>query len=498
MGLRRGLGKLWKRLWFRVLAIVAVVVLAFVALFAVAYLVADYRATRELEQEMEKVRESGAPLTLDDLMDEWYVTDASGKRRLRTPDSENAALVYQQAFDLLEAEVNEEEFALIRDLLQTDDPSEWPEEDAARLKSILEKTSGALELAQQASEMAQCQFELEFWKGFEMLLPHYNGLRRVHGLFLAQALLGLRQGRSKEALESCRIALRVSSAVRHEPTLMAVMFRHGFLIVAQKVVHLAATALPPAVEKCKDLLAEVQQQEIDLRRHLQVALEGERAFGLFLYAQLLKGSRVLADLIGMMVTVTPTGFEEGPEHEPFASRLFRSRVGRPVVRRDAAEYLRHMQEVVDVSSQSLPKALKEARIVECQFQPLRNLPVVYIPHYVSLILTSGIQFDKCLGNLAVAIGRCRVTEVGLALEIYKAREGDYPESLEALVPEFFSVLPDDPFTGAPLKYQRDSAELLVYSVGPNGKDEGGADGPTPNEREDELKDDMTWRVRRRR
>lgn len=41
-----------------------------------------------------------------------------------------------------------------------------------------------------------------------------------------------------------------------------------------------------------------------------------------------------------------------------------------------------------------------------------------------------------------------------ALECYRARHGDYPESLEKLVPEFMPILPLDPFAGKTHKYER--------------------------------------------
>jgi hypothetical protein len=65
--------------------------------------------------------------------------------------------------------------------------------------------------------------------------------------------------------------------------------------------------------------------------------------------------------------------------------------------------------------------------------------------------------------------------VACGLERYHQAHGQYPDTLEALVPQFAAKLPHDLIGGQPLRYQRvgkDSFQL--YSVGWNGRDDGGA------------------------
>jgi hypothetical protein len=64
--------------------------------------------------------------------------------------------------------------------------------------------------------------------------------------------------------------------------------------------------------------------------------------------------------------------------------------------------------------------------------------------------------------------------LALALQAYKAEHGSYPATLDALVPIYLKKLPDDPFAKAgPPVYQRKGATYLLYSIGPDGKDDGG-------------------------
>lgn len=60
-----------------------------------------------------------------------------------------------------------------------------------------------------------------------------------------------------------------------------------------------------------------------------------------------------------------------------------------------------------------------------------------------------------------------------SLEVYRLDRGAFPALLTDLVPEFMSALPTDPFDGRPMRYAvRDGAPLL-WSIGTDGKDDGG-------------------------
>ncbi|MCC6699841.1 MAG: hypothetical protein IT365_29735 [Candidatus Hydrogenedentes bacterium] len=67
-------------------------------------------------------------------------------------------------------------------------------------------------------------------------------------------------------------------------------------------------------------------------------------------------------------------------------------------------------------------------------------------------------------------------QVLLALKVYHMRNGELPETLDVLVPEFFAEVPKDWFDGGPIKYNRDKA--IVYCVGKDLADQGGGDPET--------------------
>jgi hypothetical protein len=75
-----------------------------------------------------------------------------------------------------------------------------------------------------------------------------------------------------------------------------------------------------------------------------------------------------------------------------------------------------------------------------------------------------------------------LTRVAAALAACRAAAGTataYPARLDDLVPRYLDRLPTDPFSGGPFVYERRGAGYLLYSIGPNGRDDGGTDYSTP-------------------
>ena len=71
--------------------------------------------------------------------------------------------------------------------------------------------------------------------------------------------------------------------------------------------------------------------------------------------------------------------------------------------------------------------------------------------------------------------RYRLVLIGFALTVHQREHGEFPETLDALVPDPLDDLPLDPHTGQPFIYQRtDDGGFRLYSVGENLQDDGGA------------------------
>jgi RNA polymerase sigma factor (sigma-70 family) len=72
-----------------------------------------------------------------------------------------------------------------------------------------------------------------------------------------------------------------------------------------------------------------------------------------------------------------------------------------------------------------------------------------------------------------------------ALAAYRADHSQYPAKLGDLAPQYLAKVPNDLFSDKPLIYQPNENGYLLYSVGPNGNDDGGR-GPGDTPRGDDL------------
>ena len=72
-----------------------------------------------------------------------------------------------------------------------------------------------------------------------------------------------------------------------------------------------------------------------------------------------------------------------------------------------------------------------------------------------------------------ATARRRLLQVGCALAVHRAEQGEYPVSLDALAPGLLDPVPLDPFGDQPFQYRRtDEGGYRLYSVGENLADAG--------------------------
>jgi len=90
-------------------------------------------------------------------------------------------------------------------------------------------------------------------------------------------------------------------------------------------------------------------------------------------------------------------------------------------------------------------------------------------------MSSGSLAGKSPGVHAQDLARLRMMRTALAIERFRLAHGKLPEKLDDLVPQFLPEIPSDPFDDKPLRYVKRERGYMIYSVGENRKDEGGAE-----------------------
>jgi hypothetical protein len=72
----------------------------------------------------------------------------------------------------------------------------------------------------------------------------------------------------------------------------------------------------------------------------------------------------------------------------------------------------------------------------------------------------------------------RTALAAVAIERFRLHHnGELPEDLFLLVPRYIKTVPIDPYDGLALRYKRTAKGYVVYSIGPDTKDDGGAEPP---------------------
>ena len=100
------------------------------------------------------------------------------------------------------------------------------------------------------------------------------------------------------------------------------------------------------------------------------------------------------------------------------------------------------------------------------------------------------NFSKAMQTCAYNQTLANEGQIACALERYHLANGSYPETLDALTPQFIEKIPHDIIGGQPLHYRRaEDGSFLLYSVGWNETDDGG----TPGTLKDVKIGDWVWK-----
>jgi hypothetical protein len=92
----------------------------------------------------------------------------------------------------------------------------------------------------------------------------------------------------------------------------------------------------------------------------------------------------------------------------------------------------------------------------------------------SMMSESIVTLGAVIKKVMRVEGAKQMAITAIALKRYQLKHGNYPADLNLLVPEFVPAVPLDPVDGQPLRYHQNAdGTFILYSVGENGKDDGG-------------------------
>ncbi len=147
---------------------------------------------------------------------------------------------------------------------------------------------------------------------------------------------------------------------------------------------------------------------------------------------------------------------------------------------------------IDVDIKNLASEVKDARAIvgsllsrKVAGQQMGRVLVALLLPAVQAVVAAEDRSTGCEGMVQTAY----------ALAAYRAEHKSYPTELAQLVPKHLKAIPEDPFSGGPLRYKREADGYLLYMVGLNGKDDGGRTyDDAPAEGVTQPGDDVTFRM----
>jgi hypothetical protein len=158
--------------------------------------------------------------------------------------------------------------------------------------------------------------------------------------------------------------------------------------------------------------------------------------------------------------------------------------------RDLGFYLGAMETNITVASLPFPRNLVACTNLASQQELAANHH-----HYLlsSLLLP---PVDRILKRESECAAWLIMAQTALAVERFRLATDRLPKKLSELVPQLLPAVPLDPFDGAPLRYKPLVNGYVVYSIGPDGRDDGGKEPPIGRRGTEHPPEDITITVER--
>jgi hypothetical protein len=389
------------------------------------------------------------------------------------PDAQNAMVLYEKAAALLKSRPEGSKnllwrLARLADVVWSDSPDPC---DCADLKRLMgqDVVRSALAALEEGARRPACRLHRNYDTGVPGEMPILDDFWPLARLLSVRAHWEAEAGAPDKAWATAAMPLRLAAGLREDPLCDAqrcsliVVFRA--CLAMQRLCEIAPLDKED-YETIEGLLRNLDDPGPLLRAaDAERLLVGERLFNLPT-DELYQEVRTRVFLVG--------------DHTPeILARLgFRVIVFKPRFVADHAMYLTMMGKLSQMLQGPYVPRGSDSR---AEFENLRKKARILTGTYTPM-------FDFVAAFSYRTSVQLRLTRAGLALLQYRQAHGAFPPTLEAL------GLPGltDPYTQQSLHYRPEGEGFIVYSVGEDQKDNGGA----VRQRRQETDYDTVWRYPR--
>jgi hypothetical protein len=275
---------------------------------------------------------------------------------------------------------------------------------------------------------------------FSTAFPYLSDFRSLVRLLMVEAFVHQEQGDSAAAFGSCLDALKLGRDVARGGPLVHKLVSTACEGIALKRIRAMAplSGDPEALQGLLSRLQEVEAREVPLAETLAVEWDATRR--------------------SLETWKTDLG-----KRAQMGEQL-----GQPGLQASDGMLNEALGQLEAFYAQAIAEAETEYWLPEAEDQPQMDNPLVQM-----IAPAVGSAREKQVRHLA----NLRATVLAVALGLHFARNGAYPKGLAELTPAVLATQPVDPFSGEGFCYRREGElTYTLYSVGPNGEDDGGTAG----------------------
>jgi hypothetical protein len=417
-----------------------IVVLLLIVVALAAWFIIDGYWQRRFMAKLGEIRATGEPATWEEVL----------AARPDIPDEENAARLHMAAAAALDAA----ELPPMMELLT--EPGMEPDlgvRRSPRLRAIaaerLEAEAEGVSIMREAGKLKRAAYPIDAeetpWDPWQ---PDLIDLRFAVRTCVDHAELHAEAGRFHEAVLNIDAAYAAGGSLGAEPLFHTRLMRLG-------IQGMAAAGLERVLA-----LGELASEDMT-RLDAMFAADEDAEF-------------VRGGLIAQRACMTALPLQGVPGID--AGEKLRARVALLVYRLtpgrrwiDGLYHLDFMEQYLAVFDLPYPQqvaakeALRESVMADWRENGQPNVvSVVHIPAEA-----------RALDEVLIHRARLRVARAALAVERWRKAQGNWPESLQEMADDELPEVLTDALTGAPLGFRRVDGGFRLYSVGPDGSDNGG-------------------------
>ena len=408
-----------------------------------------YWVEKEHRDRLAEIRRAGFPADVEELL-RWVDTVHPGTVADRqTPSQQTSVILFQEAFDLASSLDAPSELPDVKTLAELlDKETGISEADLDLIRACVEMHQPVLSLLHLGASLPAGRFSVDFGEGSFPEILHVEPMQDAVRLLRLENALAAIEGDADQVARILETGMALVHPLIGEPFLTSQLLR---VICSRVLLYTLNDALHHCLFTDAQLML-LSQQFRDLR-----------SANAFFHAYL--SERVLFlgvfDSTAKMMPDATDGwlrYLRGPE-ERFVAGI----IGY-VMARDRGSFMGFMEQLLAASHlpyQERTDKYEDARDWVMQSRQNRFTKTVA----PSLARTTyPIARDDADGAMFSA---------AIAVERYRLAHDACPVRLDSLVPVYLETVPEDPFDLQPLRYLSDSEGYRIYSIGPNGRDDGG-------------------------